>query len=102
MLICAPGTWLPTIPRELQSGAKIQHWALPLLLPDLLPQQLLGELHTGKGRETRDWGNPVMAPWVASQSSPPCACPSDPLELKGIGGERELLMVMLAGLNLFW
>lgn len=75
-------------PRELQPGAKIQPWALPLLLPNLLPQQLREELHTGKGRETRKWGDPIMAPWVASQSSPSCACPSDPLGLKGIGRER--------------
>lgn len=101
MLICAPETWLPTIPRELQPGAKIQRWALPLLLPNLLPQQLLEEFHTGKGRETREWGKPIMAPWAASQSSPSCACLSDPLEgnwgrvVHGDAGWVEFVLVNL-------
>lgn len=93
------GTWLPTTPRELQPGAKIQPWALPLFLPNLLPQQPPEELHTGKGRETEKetqlWLH--VLPHRVLHHVPAPVTP-------GTEGnwERELFMVMLAGLNLFW
>lgn len=81
-----PGNLAPYDPHRVAARGK--NPALSLLLPNLLPQQLLEELHTGKGRETRKQGDPIMASWVASQSSSSCPCPSDSLELKGIGRER--------------